>query len=559
MMNFKQYAKPMSPQLPQRKWPSAAILKSPEWCAVDLRDGNQALAHPMNGAQKLEYFQLLCRLGFKQIEIGFPASSKEEFNFCRKLIEDNLIPEDVTISVLTQARSSIVKKTMDALAGVKQAICHVYIPTSRLHYQYVLGKSWSAVEHKAISAVAAIRDYAASMKKSRIDLEFSAEEFTDSDVERIAGLCDKVIETWNVNRRRFRKVIVNLPCTVERMLPTHYPDMIEAACAAMKLRRHAVISLHCHNDMGGAVASTEMALQAGGERVEGTLFGNGERSGNVDLVTLALNMEYLGLPTGLDLSNLPEVMKKVSQFTGMSVYPRQPYSGELAYASFAGSHQDAIHKVMKNYDEVVARFGGWKMPYMHIDPADIGRNAFGAVRYTSQSGRGGIAHILMESYGVQLPEALLSELYSQVQAFAECVGRELLPEEIWTIFLEAYNRTDAPFHMINFWPRPDADNPALIHAEVHCALRGRKYTVVADGDGPIAAFAEAVRRMKPPKFRLVSYEEKALGVTVKAESITIVSLENEAGRVFFGVGFGANIVQGAARAIISAINRMMTE
>lgn len=548
------YSQPEKFQPGHRKWTSRELTRCPSWCSVDLRDGNQALPTPLDPYQKKAYFNLLLAIGFKEIEIGFPAASSEELKFCRELIENSLIPDDVTVSVLTQAREHIIRRTMNALKGVKNAVCHIYIPTSELHYKYVLHESKKQLIKRTLDSVRLVRSMAADMPQSNIKLEFSPEEFTDSNLDFVVELCDSVVDEWGP--KKGEKVIINLPQTVERALPMHYPDMIEAFIGKTAKRQHSIISLHSHNDMGSAIASTELALLAGGERVEGTLFGNGERSGNVDIVTLAMNLHYLGLETNLDFSKLDDIKHKVSELTDMPVSPRMPYSGSLVFTAFAGSHQDAIHKGLAQADTISHHFNGWKIPYLHINPEDVGRSFVNAIRINSQSGSGGIGHVLNEYYGIQLPSELLTELSELVKNKSEQIGKELRPDEIWDLFLTEFSRQNTPLQLVNYWPRPDVTMPSRIHSEVHVNMFDKAFVLHASGDGPVAAFANALRQLNIPRFKLLKYEERSIGTTVDAESITIVSMERDDGTPFYGVGFGANIVQGAARAIISGLNRM---
>ncbi len=553
---MSKYAYPKRFFSEERRWPSAELHCSPVWCAVDLRDGNQALSSPLTPQAKETYFNLLLAVGFKEIEIGFPAASIDEWTFCRDLIEGGKIPQNVTVSVLSQAREHIIARTMDALRGVRRGICHIYVPTSELHREFVLHETKEELRERVLASVRQVRALAQEMKGSEILLEFSPEEFTDSDIPEVAALCDEVVRCWNPTNGE--KVIINLPATVERALPNHYPDMIERFCELAELRSSMLISLHAHNDMGCAVASTELALLAGGERVEGTLFGNGERCGNVDLVTLAMNLAYLGLDTGLDFSWLERLSAEYTELTGLPVAPRQPYAGDLVFTTFSGSHQDAIHKALSEQKAIQARFGGWKLPYFHIDPTDVGRTFDGAIRINSQSGKGGIAHVLSECYGIQLPDEMLAELAVNVQERADATGGEVRPEEVWQIFLREFDCQEEPLRLVNYWPRPDKKDPSKILSEVHLLYGGERWILRGAGDGPVAAFADAIRKVKLPPFRLLNYEERSIGTTVNAEAITVVSLEHDH-RVWYGVGFGANIVHGAARAIISGLNRMMRE
>lgn len=554
--NRTKYGHPRHYRPVERKWPDRTLRRTPAWCAVDLRDGNQALPSPLDPYQKETYFKLLLQIGFKEIEIGFPAASMDEWTFCRDLIERRLIPDDVTVSVLTQAREHVIRRTMEALRGVHRAVCHIYVPTSELHVRYVLNESYKQVRERVLASVKLVRELAAEMPGSDIGLEFSPEEFTDSDLDFVVGLCDDVVDVWAPSREQ--KVIINLPATVERALPTHYPDMIEAFIERTTRRTHTIISLHAHNDMGAGVASTELALLAGGERVEGTLFGNGERSGNLDIVTLALNLHYLGIDTGLDFSHLEDLVQQVAELTSMPINPRQPYAGSLVFTAFSGSHQDAIHKGLEQTDSLIKHFHGWKIPYLHINPEDIGRKLEGSIRINSQSGKGGIAHVLAESYGIQLPKEMLRELATAIQCKADTIGTELRADQVWESFLTEFCQQDTPLRVVNYWPRPDKTDPSRIHSEVHVEMNGKRTVLHSSGDGPVSAFANALRQLDIPKFKLLNYEERSIGVTVDAESITIVSMQKaDGGGICFGVGFGANIVQGAVRAMVSSLNRMM--
>ena len=549
------YAKPETISLPQRQWPNRSITTAPLWCAVDLRDGNQALPNPMTPAQKRRYYELLIEIGFKEIEIGFPSASADDFQFCRDLIEQDAIPADVTISVLTQAREHLIRRTMEALQGVKRATCHVYIATSDLHMGFVFGKNRAQTKAIALDAVRLIRELANAMTGSDIRLEFSPEEFTDSNLPFAVDVCDAVVEAWQP--KPGEKVILNLPATVERQLPIHYADMIEAFIGQQKHRAQSTISLHAHNDMGSAVAATEMALLAGADRVEGTLFGHGERSGNVDLVTLALNLQYLGVHTGLAFDRIEAIRDTVADLTGMPVHARHPYAGELVFCAFSGSHQDAIHKGLGSTTELRQHFGGWKIPYLHIDPKDIGRSYERFIRINSQSGKGGIAHVLQQDYGVTLPRPLLVELSAKVQAFADEAQREVLSHEVWDLFSRTFVKQDGPIKLVNYWPRPNATDPKIIEGEAHVEFGGKLEVLLGTAVGPIAAFVRAVRQLPIPEFVLQEYEEDAIGSTADAEAITFVRLERVGNGTFYGVGLGHNIDQAAVSAIVSSLNRML--
>jgi len=548
------YAQPSPVAMARREWPDKQIAEAPIWCAVDLRDGNQALPDPLTPTQKKRYYEILIELGFKEIEIGFPSASADDFNFCRELIEKDMVPDDVLISVLTQCREHLIHRTFEALKGVKRAICHTYIATSDLHMEFVFGKNAEQTKATAVESVRLIRELADEMPDSEIFLEFSPEEFTDSNLDFVVDLCDAVVEAWEP--KPGERVILNLPATVERRPPHHYADMIEEFKRRQKHGDKSIISIHSHNDMGGAVASSEMAVMAGAERVEGTLFGHGERTGNVDLVTLALNLQYMGVDTGLNFSNIEAVRDELIELTGLPVHPRHPYAGELVFTAFSGSHQDAIHKGLDRRGELKDHFEGWKIPYLHIDPADLGRNYERFIRINSQSGKGGIAHVLQTEYGVRLPRPLLIELSKHVQAYADKVEREVEAREVWKIFQNKYAQQDAPLKLEKYWPRPNAENPAFIEGEVHAVYNGDSHVLHGEGDGPISAFVRALRQLPLPDFELKYYEEDAIGSSAEAEAVTYVQLVDEQDRTAFGVGFGSNIDQAAVRAIVAALNAM---
>ncbi|MCK5558470.1 MAG: 2-isopropylmalate synthase, partial [Candidatus Hydrogenedentes bacterium] len=436
----EKYIAPAGIDLPDRQWPTRAITRSPIWCSVDLRDGNQALPNPLNPDAKLEYFQLLCRIGLKQIEVAFPSASQDDFDFTRRLIEEDHIGDDMFIMGLTQCREHLVDRTFEALAGIPRAIVHAYVATSQLHMQQVLGLSAEQTIATAVRTAAQVRDLAGTMNQSDIRFEFSPEEYTDSDFEFVLELCEAVFETWD--RASVRKpMIFNLPATVERRPPNHYADMIELFARRFSRRDEILISLHSHNDQGMAVAATELALLAGADRVEGTLFGHGERTGNVDLVVIANNLMVRGIQTHLDFSNLELIASTVERLTGMKVYYRQPYSGEFVFTAFSGSHQDAIRKGMAKRNDAAEMFGiGWKVPYLHIDPADIGRKYEGLIRINSQSGKGGVAWVLEQDHGLEIPKPMLPELGKAVQVCSDRLGRELDSPEVLDIFEKEFIR-----------------------------------------------------------------------------------------------------------------------
>ena len=549
------YAKPPKPQIHERTWPDNTITESPYWCAVDLRDGNQALPNPLTPAQKKRYFQRLVDIGIKQIEIGFPAASNDDFQFCRDLIEEDLIPEDVTISVLTPARKNLIKRTMEALDGAKRATCHLYLATSKLHTKFVLGKNPDETRQSAIDGARSIKEAAKKLKNTKIGLEFSPEEFTDTDLDFAVDICQVVMQEWEADNEN--KVVLNLPATVERRPPNEYADMIELFCRKLENRDNAVISIHSHNDMGCAVASSEMTLMAGADRIEGTLFGHGERSGNVDLVTLALNLQYFGIDTGLNFQNIESLRDEIEELTSMPVHARHPYAGELVFTAFSGSHQDAVHKGLASRKELEAEFGAWKIPYLHIDPADIGRSYERFIRINSQSGKGGISHILESEYGIHLPRPLLIDFTKKVQKLTDEAAREIDSTEVWELFRNSYISIEGPLADVKFWPRPNPKDPGQIEGETKVLYNEQWHTLTATAQGPIAAFVKSLRKLPLKNFRLEYYEEDAIGSSADAEAVTYVRLDDDQQEYAYGVGFGPNIDQAAVRAITAALNSLL--
>lgn len=539
-----------------KKWPMQPIVNTPKWCAVDLRDGNQALPNPMTPDQKMEYFQLLLDMGFKEIEIGFPSASKDEWDFTRKLIEENLIPDDVTISALTQARPHLVEKTIDALKGAKSAVIHFYIATSELHYKHVFNLERANLIETAKATVEQIRVRRDEYAPGFLGLEFSPEEFTDTDLGLSIELCDLVIDTWQP--REGEKVILNLPATVERRPPTHYADMIEVFCEELKNIDHAVVSLHAHNDQGCAVAATEMALMAGAHRVEGTLFGHGERTGNVDLVTMALNLQSRNIDTGLDFSDLPKITEVVARITDMQPHYRHPYAGDLVFTAFSGSHQDAIGKCMERQEEVAKDFDcTWKIPYLHVDPRTIGRSFDKFVRINSQSGKGGIKYVMEQEFGISMPKDLLLDFAPRVQKLADDLERELKTEELNELFQKTYCVTMGKFELEKCFPRPDDSEPEQIEAEVHIKVDGISKEVHGSGNGPISAFANAIRKELKFEFKLQKFQEIALTQGADASALAYMSLQKEGEELaVLGAGFGTNINQAGFKALISCINQL---
>ena len=550
------YAAPTPIELADRRWPDRTIDRSPLWCSVDLRDGNQALPNPMNPARKLEYFQLLTRIGFKHIEVSFPSASQDDFDFVRNLIEGRHVPDDVFIMVLTQCRPHLIERTLESIRGVPRGIVHLYLATSALHMMRVLELDRAETLDAAVRSVAQVREAAAAIPDSDLRLEFSPEEFTDSEPQFALEVCEAVYDAWGCATVE-RPLILNLPATVERRPPNHYADMIEWFCEKFSHRDRVMISVHAHNDQGMAVAATEMAVAAGADRVEGTLFGHGERTGNVDVTTMANNLRSRGVETGLDFSDLDAVVATVERLTGMDVYYRQPYSGEYVFTAFSGSHQDAINKGMHRRQDTAEELGmGWKVPYLHIDPADLGRKYENIIRINSQSGKGGIAWVLEQEYGLELPRAMRPEVREAIQAVADSQGTELTAEQLYTVFRSEFVEPSGPYELVGYWPRPDKDDPTEIHGELRMRISGKERQITADGNGPVSAFIHALRALGVTGFTVEDYHEQAVGKGAEAQAVAYVPLKLDDGRVFFGVGMDTNIDQAAVQAIIAGINRV---
>ena len=556
MKKNQKYILPKEVIIPDRKWPDCILDQSPIWCSVDLRDGNQALPDPLTPDQKLEYFEMLCEMGFKHIEVGFPSASQDEFDFFRRLIDEDRIPEDVFIMGLTQMRPHLIKRTLEAFEGCKQGIVHAYIAPSDLHMKQVFEMSKEQLIDLAVSSTKQISDLVNNMTSSDIRYEFSPEEFTDTDISFSLELCNKVYKAWGKATKE-KPIIFNLPATVERRPPNQYADMIELFNREIKYRESILISLHVHNDQGMAVASTELALMAGADRVEGTLFGHGERTGNVDLSTCINNLYSRGIETGIDFSKLPEIAETVERLTGMPIYYRQPYAGSYAFTAFSGSHQDAINKGMSRLSEAPEVFGmGWKVPYLHIDPVDIGRKFERLIRINSQSGKGGVAWVLKQDYGIDVPKEIQPVLGLAVQKYSESVAREISAEEVYQIFEDNFIRPDGPYHLLAYWPRPDDQDPTFIHGEVHLKLEDQEVTYNADGNGPVSAFVHAIREAIDIDFKVESYHEQAVGKGADAQALAFVPLKLADGSIVYGAGIDSNIDQAAVRAIISGLNRV---
>lgn len=557
MSNFNKY-KPM-PKVPivNRTWPDKEITSAPTWTSVDLRDGNQSLPIPMNPEKKLAYFKMLLEIGFKEIEVGFPSASQDDYDFVRKLIEENLIPDDVKISVLTQAREHLIAKTVESLKGVKKAIIHCYVATSDLHGRFVFNNEREEVEKMAIAGTQMVKDMvAAAGMTDIISYEFSPEEFTDSDLDFTIELCKKVKEVWGPAAKE--DFILNLPATVERRSPNQYADMIEYFIQKYPYMDETSISLHAHNDQGCAVAATELALLAGANRVEGTIFGHGERTGNLDIMILAMNLFSRGIETGLDFSNLDHIVSVVEDCSGIDVHVRHPYAGQLVFTAFSGSHQDAIRKGMERSSEIQNFFEqGWKMPYLHIDPADVGRQYEKLIRINSQSGKGGIVYILEKEFGIYPPKVMHPEIGQIVQTYIDQKGGEIDSAELRKIFDDNFVNIVGPYAYSNYARdilEQHGDSIGVsftwINGDVETELKGV-------GNGPISAVYNALSQDKLlPEFSLEDFSERSLGNDADAKAIAFVGIRLKGEkRLIHGVGIHSNIDRAAIAALISALNR----
>ncbi len=543
--------RPYTPiDLPSRQWPSNTITQAPVWCSVDLRDGNQALVTPMNLEQKLELFNLLLQLGFKVIEVGFPSASKVEFDFLRTLVERNLIPDDVTIQVLVQAREHLIAKTFEALVGVKHAIVHLYNSTSVAQRKIVFKKEPSEIITLALEGVDLVKKYEVT-HSGKIDLEYSPESFTGTELEFAAEICNAVTERWGICAQR--PVVINLPATVEMSTPNVYADQIEWMSRHLENREHVLISTHTHNDRGTSVAATELALLAGADRVEGTLLSNGERTGNVDIITLALNIYTQGIDPKLDFSDVNTVLDVVERCTNIETHVRHPYVGELVYTAFSGSHQDAINKGLAYQRAKESSF--WEVPYLPIDPEDVGRTYESIIRINSQSGKGGVAYILEDKFGYHIPKKMQPEVGRLVQAVTDKEGRELTPKEIDTIFKENYFDLNGHLELVDFAVHSKTTKDNTVNCTLNYKLDGNLITSDGSGNGPIDACKNALMKKYPNQFTIASYAEHSFGEKSSAKAIAYMHIENSELESFFGVGADTDITYASIKALFSALNR----
>ena len=550
-MPFEKY-QPFAPiDLPDRRWPSRAITRAPTWCSVDLRDGNQALVDPMDGRRKLHMFETLVGMGFKEVEVGFPSASKTDFDFVRKLIEEDRIPADVTIQVLTQAREPLIRRTFESLAGCRRAILHLYNSTSTLQRRVVFGLDRDGIAGIAMDGARLVRELAEGMNGSEIVYQYSPESFTGTELDFAVSICEAVCDVWEPTPER--KAIINLPATVEMASPNVYADQIEWFIRNFRYRERCVISLHPHNDRGTGVAAAELAMMAGADRVEGTLFGNGERTGNVDVVNLAMNLFTQGIDPELDISDIDR-LKGVAEFCNqLPVHPRHPYAGELVYTAFSGSHQDAIKKGMNALER--SNSGLWEVPYLPFDPRDVGRDYEAIIRVNSQSGKGGVAYLLKADHGLDLPRALQVEFSRTVQDVTDRTGTEISSEDIWKLFESEYLGEDGPFEFVEHWSVPDTHASERRRLTASIRRDGEELTITGTGNGPIDAFVHALESGCGVKVSIKDYHEHALGRGADATAVAYVEVAGESGDTLFGVGRHPNITNASLRAILCAVNR----
>ena len=561
MMNqgYKKY-KPFTPiDLPDRQWPNRVIDHAPIWCSVDLRDGNQALVDPMNLEEKLEYFKTLIEVGFKEIEVGFPSASETEYEILRTLIDGHYIPDDVTIQVLVQARPHLIKKTFEAIDGAKNVIVHFYNSTSTLQRKVVFKTDMDGVIQIAVDGARLIYELTEEEKKRHpemnIRFEYSPESFTGTEMDNAVEICRRVMEELHITKEN--PIILNLPSTVEGSSPNGYADQIEYFCRHLPNRDAAIISLHPHNDRGEGVAATELALMAGADRVEGTLFGNGERTGNGDVVTLALNMWTQGVDPKLDFHNINEIKEVYERCTKMQVPPRQPYAGELVFTAFSGSHQDAINKGKIYMEESGTPY--WEIPYLPIDPADVGREYEPIIRINSQSGKGGTAFILANNYGIKMPKSMHPEFSAVVQKACDEKGKELKAEEVFDLFQQEYRNVCGPYRLVNYKISEEKnEQDDLTHVHFSGELKYKDNAPVqieGNGNGPVAAFCDAMNQTEVASYQFVDYSEHAISVGSDSKAISYIHLKNPQGKDIFGIGVSHNIGYASMKGIICAINR----
>ncbi|WP_394895948.1 2-isopropylmalate synthase [Clostridium paraputrificum] len=548
MLNVNKYKRFKTINFKERTWPNKEVTKAPIWCSVDLRDGNQALISPMTVDEKVEMFNLLTKLGFKEIEIGFPSASQIEFDFLRTLVNNNLIPDDVVVQVLTQARPHLIKRTFEALEGVKKAVVHIYNSTSILQRDVVFNMSKEEIKNIAVEGTKLVKEYVKEFN-GEVILEYSPESFTGTEVEYALDVCEAVCDVWEASKDK--KVIINLPSTVEMDTPNVFADQIEWMCTHFKDRERVIVSVHPHNDRGTGVAAAELALLAGADRVEGTLFGNGERTGNVDIVNIALNMYSQGVDPNLELNNIQEVIDVYERCCKIPVHIRHPYAGELVFTAFSGSHQDAINKGMAKYREREGQY--WEVPYLPIDPSDLGREYEALVRINSQSGKGGIAFVMDRYFGYKMPKKMHKEFADVIQKISEERG-EVAPQVIMQKFEEEYLNREEPFKLIKCSVSEEDSNS---NVTVRFLYKGVEKEFTSVGNGPIDSLKKALIKSELINTSILDYAEHSMGEGSEAKAAAYVNMKRiDNGEETFGVGVDSNITTASMKAVFSAINRL---
>jgi len=550
-MPFQKY-KPFKPiPLPDRTWPDKVITDAPRWCSVDLRDGNQALIEPMTPNEKQKMYDLLLDIGFTEIEVGFPAASQTDFDFVRKIIEEDRIPDGVTIQVLCQAREELIKRTCEAVTGAKRVIFHLYNSTSTLQRKVVFNKSREEVIKLATDATQIVKDNTRELVASgtALTLEYSPESYTATEMDFAVEICAAVMDVWRPTVDD--KIVLNLPSTVEMATPNVYADQIEYFTRHLPHRENAVISLHTHNDRGTGVAASELGLMAGAERIEGTLFGNGERTGNLDLITMAMNMFSQGIDPQLYFGEMSKIVAISEECTKIPIHVRQPYAGELVFTAFSGSHQDAIKKGMEFVES--GSDSAWEVPYLPIDPSDVGGSYRETVRVNSQSGKGGVAFILENYFGVSLPRSVLLEFSPIVQAISEADGGELKPDVIWQAFVDEFIEVEGPYQLLDYQIQNEGNDSESCQAKIRVA--DNEVDVSGVGSGPIDAFINAMVATLNEPLNVADYQEYGLNEGSEAQAICILAITDEDGNKYYGVGISQNTTTAAFKSIIAAINR----
>lgn len=547
----KKYRPFVAVDLPDRQWPSRRIETPPTWCSVDLRDGNQALIDPMDQERKQRFFDMLVKIGFKQIEVGFPSASQTDFDFVRNLIEEDQIPDDVTIQVLTQARPHLIERTFEALKGAKRAIVHVYNATDPVFRRVVFNVNRAECIDIAVTATRQIRELMEAAPETDWTFQYSPELFTTTEMDFAVEVVNAVSATYGATTEK--KMIVNLPSTVECATPNNYADQIEWFCRHVEHRDHLVVSVHPHNDRGTGVAAAELTVMAGADRVEGTLFGNGERTGNVDIVTLAMNLYTQGVNPGLDFSNITPIMREVEYCNQLPVHPRHPYVGDLVFTAFSGSHQDAIKKGMALRKDNAD--GVWEVPYLPIDPLDVGRSYEAVIRVNSQSGKGGVSYLLEQEHGIELPRRLAMEFSTVVQEVADRIGKEITSEMIYQAFVDEYLAKTSPYALVSHRLSSEPDSP-IVTLEAVISKEDERQTINGEGNGPLAAFIKALAA-EGHDVEIIDYHEHSRGQGADAEAIAYVEVR-VGDEAVFGVGTDESITSASIKGVLSAVNRKLS-